>query len=146
LELTVAVLTTTELAALRRQIGEGVVPITWDKNTINAATQGVEDVLEAQGFDASTLVAVTTVANPDSQEVLDELTASRLPAGVRRIAEAFLRDNPASVTTRSVDNGAIADFLRDNSAVFTRAVAGMPGPVRNKLVRAVIKRRVEAVV
>lgn len=53
-----AILTVKELAALRRAVGEGVVPITWDKTTINTATQGVEDILEAQGFDAASFVTV----------------------------------------------------------------------------------------
>ena len=55
-----AVLTTKQLALMRREVGEGVVPITWDKPTINAALQGADDVLETRGFDATTFVSVVT--------------------------------------------------------------------------------------
>ena len=144
--LEMAVLTTRELALMRREIGEGVVPITWDKAAINAALQGSEDVLEAQAFDATTFVTVTVTNNAEAQVVQDALDTGRYAANAVPLARFYLREHPASVSRRSVDRAGIGAFVQANQADFVVAVSRMPNNRRRPVVRAVIKRRVEAAV
>lgn len=141
-----AALTPNELAALRRKVGASVVPIIWDKTTLNTATQGVEDVLEAQGFDAVPLVAETVVNNARAQGVKSDLDAGLIPSGLVPVVEDWLAEHPPSVVTRSVNDSAIAAHVTSNMPTFLAAVSGMPAAQRVKLIRLVIRRRVEAAV
>lgn len=141
-----ATLTTQELAVLRREVGDGVVPITWDKATINAALQGVEDVLEAQAFDASSFVAVDVVTDARAQSVKGDLDGNRIPFTLRPVVEDWLVENTPSTTSRSVDITGIATWAQDNQAAFATVVSAMPNDQQAKIVRLIVRRRVEVVV
>ncbi len=141
-----AVLTTDELTALRREVSDGIVPVTWDKPAINAALQGSEDVLEAQAFDATTFVTVTTTTSTRAQNVKTALDGGQIPANLVPIVEDWLQAHPPSRTTRSVDASGLIAWVTANRLAFAAAVAGMPSAQRVKIVRLVVGRRVEAAV
>ncbi len=134
------------LTALRRQIGEGVTPVTWDKPTVNAALQDTDDVLQATGFDASSIVAVSTRTDARAQTVKTALDAGQIPGNLVPVVEDWLQENPPSVTRRSVDVTGIQAFVAANRPAFTIAVRAMPTGQRVKVIRAVVRRRVEAAV
>ena len=140
-----AVLTPDELTALRRETARDEHP-DWDKPTINAALQGAEDVLEAQAFDATAFVTVTTTVNTAAQLVEAALSAGQIPASLVPVAEDWLVGHPPSVSDRSVDTHGIHAWGALNQPAFVTAVAGMPVAQRAKVVRLVVRRRVEAVV
>ena len=140
-----AILAPEELTALRREAARDEHP-DWDKPTINAALQGSEDVLEAQAFDATTFVTVTTVTSARAQNVKTALDAGQIPANLVPVVEDWLEEHPPSVTSRSVDTAGIASFVTANRPAFAAAVAGMPTAQRTKVIRLVVRRRVEAVV
>lgn len=141
-----ATLTPEELAALRREVGEGVVPITWDKPTINAALQGAEDVLEARGFDATAFVALATTRDARAQTMKDDLDGMRIPANLRPVVEDWLIEHPPFVTRRSVDVDGIRTWIAGNRPAFAAVLAGMPSSQRREVVLSAIRRRVEAAV
>lgn len=141
-----AILTSGELAALRRAVGDGVVPVTWDKPTINMATQGVEDVLEGLAFDATTFVSVVTTTDARAETVKDDLDGNRIPLTLRPVVEDWIAENPLSISVRSVNESEITNFITLHRAALIAAVVGMPPDRKAQTVLAVIKRRVEAVV
>ena len=141
-----AVLTTSELVALRRAVGEGVVPITWDKTTINTATQDAENVLEALGFDATRFVTEATTTNVRAQNVKAALAAGQIASNIVPVVEDWLLEHPPSVTLLSIGTAAITSFITANRTVLIAAVAGMPVGQQAKTIQAVIRRRVEAAV
>ena len=140
------VLTPDELAALRRAVSDSIVPVTWDKPTINAALQDTEDVLEAQAFDASTLVAVANTTSTRAQNVKTALDEGQIAANLVPVVEDWLVEHPPSESTRSVDATGIASFVTANRPSFAAAVAAMPLAQRAKVVRLIVRRWVEAVV
>ena len=140
-------LTGKDLAALRRKVGKGVVPITWDKSTINEASQGVEDVLVDQAFDATALVIVRIDNDAEAQQVKDDLdSGTKIPLSLVPIVEDWLLENPPSVTVRLVDTLGILNYVADNRGLFATAVAKMPNGRRDKVVEAVVTLMVEAAV
>ena len=141
-----AVLTTKQLALMRREVGDGVVPVTWDKPTINTALQGAEDVLEAQGFDATAFVAAATRTDARAQTVKDDLDGNRIPFTLVSVVEDWLIEHPPFVTKRSVDVDGIRTWAAGNRPAFAAAVARMPSAQRREVVLSVIRRRVEAVI
>ena len=141
-----AVLTPDELTALRRQVSAGVVPVTWDKPTLNTALQGAEDLLETQAFDTTPFVTLTSTTSPRAQNVKTALETGQIPANLVPVVEDWLKDHPPSVTVRSMDRNAIRAWVTANRPAFASAVDGMPEAQRVKVVRLVVRRRVEAVV
>lgn len=142
-----AILTSSDLANLRRQVGNGVVPITWSKSTINAATQGVDDVLEAQAFDANTLVSVVITTNAEAQQVTDDLeSGTKIPISLVPIVQSWLKQNPISLTVRSLDKEGVVNYVVANKSLFATAVAGMPSSQQTKVVEAVVTLRVKGAV
>lgn len=139
-------LTSDVLTVFRRQVADGVTPITWDKPTINAAFQDTDDVLQATGFAASTFVTVTTTTDPRAQNVKTALDAGQIASNLVPVVEDWLQLNPPSVTTRSVDVSGIQAFVAANRPAFAAAVSAMPSGQRVKVIRLAIRRRVEAVV
>lgn len=140
-----AVLTLDELVALRQEAARGEEP-DWDKPAINTALQGVEDVLEAQVFDATPFVAEVVTTDVRAQGVKAELDAGQIPTGLMPVVEDWLDENPPSMTTRSANNNGIDAHVNSNMPAFLAAVSGMPANQRAKIIRLVIQRRVEMVV
>ena len=139
------VLTPDELTALRRAAARDEHP-DWDKPTINTALQSTEDVLEAQAFDASAFVTVRTTTSTRAQQIVAALAAGRIPADLIPVVEDWLVEHPASVTVRSVDVNGISAWVTANRPDFVAAVAGIPNTQRAKVIRLIVKRRVEAAV
>lgn len=134
-----------ELVALRREVGNGE-DITWDTPTINSSLQSSEDVLETENFDATAFVSEAVITNAKAQVVKDALDAGKVPDFLIPVAEFYLEENPATITNRSVHKDAILVFLTTNRRKFAAAVAKMPSAQRDKLIRLVIERRVEAAI
>lgn len=136
----------TDLALLRRKTALGVVPVTWDKTTINVAIQAVEDQLEAQLFDASAMVKETIRTDAEAQDVKTRLDAGEVSIALAPIVDDWLLAHPPSVTTRTVDSDRITNQVTTDRVLFDAAVSGMPLDQRSKLIELVIRRRVEAAV
>jgi len=140
------ILTSQELSALRRAVGDGVVPITWGKPTINADLQGAEDVLETLAFAAAAYVIETTVINPDAQLVQTALDTNQYIDNMRPLVRSWLEEHPAEVTTRVVNAAGISAYVKANLGEFPLAVFRVPDDQRVKLIELVATRRVEAAV
>ena len=140
-----ATLTPTELAKLRQALSRGVT-VTWDKSTINTVSQAVEDMLSGMSFDPVPHVLEIITTNARSQAVKDALDASQIPTTLIPIVEDWLVENPPSITTRSVNNASLAEFITTNRESFDTAMEGMPPEQREKLIRLVVLPRLEAVV
>lgn len=141
-----SILNLTELAVLRRKTALGVVPVTWDKNTINTALQAVEDELETQLFDAPALIEETIRVNAEAVDVKTRLDAGEVSPALTPVVDDWLLDHPPSVTTRTVDDGGITSKVTADRTLFDAAVSGMPSDQRAKLIELVMRRRVEAAV
>lgn len=141
-----AVLNPTELSLLRRQMALGVVPVTWDKITINIALQAVEDQLEAQRFDAFTMVRETTRGDTEAQDVKTRLDDGEVSLALKPVVDDWLLEHPPFVTTRIVDSDKITSRATTDRALFDAAASRMPPDQRSKLIALVMRRRVEAVV
>lgn len=136
-------LTDNDLVLLRRQMALGVV-VTWGKPTINAALQAIEDVLEAQLFDASVMVKETIRTDSEAQDVKTRLDGGEVSLALVPVVEDWLLAHPPSVTTRTVDDDEIAITADRDRALFDSAVSIMPFDQRDKLIELVMHRRVEA--
>ena len=139
-----ALLTTTELAALRQGISNKFKPETWLKQDLSAALQAVEDVRVSLGLNPVDAVNVTNVTDGRATAVQAAKTAGRISADILPVIDDWLAENPPTRTGRSVDEVKLSVWITSNRVSFAAAVVGIPALIQDATVLTVLRLRVEA--
>lgn len=131
---------------LRQECAAGISPVTWDKPTINAALQGVEDVIDGMVFDPESLVT-KTVNKGDARvpAIQAELDAATVSTALIPVVEEWVKSNKDQ-TVRTIDAAAVTNWINSNKAAFASAVSKMPTNQQENVIRSVINKRVKAVI
>ncbi len=139
---TIPIITSTDLAKMRQSLSKQFIPVIWTKNQVNISLTACDTILVAAAFDGCTLLESDTTTNLDAQIVEDALVLGVYSAEMIPIVESWLIENPASITTRSINDLNIDTYVASVKGLFIDAVEPMPSIAKDAVIKESVSRHV----